>query len=431
MSAAGLKAPLIGCIADDSTGATDLAGMLVSGGLDTVQTIGVPDTPLGSPSDAVVVALKSRTIPAGDAVAMSLSALSWLRAQGCERIYFKYCSTFDSTDRGNIGPVTDALLDALDCGTTLACPALPEMGRTVFRGHLFVGDRLLSRSGMEHHPLNPMREPNLVEVLQRQTAAKVGLLRYDAMAAGPEEVRRRLDRLEAEGVRIAIADAISQADLLVLGSACAQRPLLTGGSGLGFGVACALSRAGNASPNASPTAPPAVAGGAAVIAGSCSSATAAQVADWSRSHSAFCVDPLRLAAGAPVVDEALRFARRALPDGPVLVYSTAPPKAVQAVQASLGAGVAGAMVEQAMGAIACGLRELGVRRFVIAGGETAGAVVAALGVKSLRIGPQIDPGVPWTSSLDGERLALALKSGNFGAPDFFRRALAMLESADA
>lgn len=426
MNAAARQAPRIGCIADDVTGATDLASMLVSGGLSAVQTIGVPDSPLASPSEAVVVALKSRTIPAGEAVSQSLEALQWLRAQGCERIYFKYCSTFDSTDRGNIGPVTEALLDALRVGSTLACPAFPAMGRTVYRGHLFVRDRLLSRSGMEHHPLNPMRDPDLVEVLQRQTAAKVGLLRYDAVAAGAEAVRRGLRQLEADGVRIAIADAISDEGLQVIGEACADRPLLTGGSGLGFALARALNRAGDVPPPP----PPSVPGRSAVLAGSCSSATIAQVTHWLGSRPGHRIDPVRLAAGAPVVDEALAFARRALGDGPVLIYSTTEPQALQAIHAALGAELASALLERATAAIACGLRDLGVRRFVMAGGETAGAAVAALGVRSLRIGPSIDPGVPWTCSLEGEPLALALKSGNFGGPDFFSRALAMLEAAN-
>ena len=226
--------PLLGCIADDFTGATDLANMLVRSGMRTVQTIGVPAAGSAPSADAIVVALKSRTIPAADAVAQSLAALAWLRDQGCEQFVFKYCSTFDSTDTGNIGPVADALLDALegDQGFAIACPAFPENGRTVYRGHLFVGDMLLNESGMEHHPLTPMKDPNLVRVLQRQTHAKVGLIRYDTIARGADAVRDAIDALRRDGVRLAIADALADRDLHVLGEACAGLQLFTGGSGI-------------------------------------------------------------------------------------------------------------------------------------------------------------------------------------------------------
>ena len=240
--------PLLGCIADDFTGATDLANTLVRNGMRTVQTIGVPASASGADvdtdADAIVVALKSRTIPARDAVAQSLAALRWLREQGCRQFVFKYCSTFDSTDAGNIGPVSDALLDALGSDFTIACPAFPENGRTIFRGHLFVADALLNQSGMEHHPLTPMTDANLVRVLQRQSASKVGLLRYDTVAQGTGAIGARIDALRGEGVRLAIADAISDADLLALGEACAALPLITGGSGIALGLPENFRRAG-------------------------------------------------------------------------------------------------------------------------------------------------------------------------------------------
>ncbi len=420
-------APLLGCIADDFTGATDLANMLTRGGMRTVQTIGVPAGDLPEAVDAIVVALKSRTIAPASAVEQSLGALRWLRGQGCERFYFKYCSTFDSTDAGNIGPVAEALMADLVCDFTLACPAFPEAARTVFRGHLFVGDRLLSESGMRDHPLTPMRDPDLVRVLQRQSSGTVGLLRYDTIARGAEAARVALGDLAATGVRLAIADAISDDDLLALGRATLDLKLLTGGSGLGLGIAGALREAGRLARAADAAALPAVGGRSAVLAGSCSQATNAQVARWCASHAAFRIDPLRLAAGEPVVADALAFARERLAEGPVLIYATAAPDAVREAQTALGTNEAGELVERAMAEAARGLHAAGVRRLVVAGGETSGAVVQALGVSALRIGRQIDPGVPWTVTIGEEPMALALKSGNFGGEDFFIRALRQLE----
>lgn len=421
--------PLLGCIADDFTGATDLANALVRNGMRTVQTIGVPGDgdalkDVGQ-ADAIVVALKSRTIPAQDAVAQSLAALRWLRAQGCRQFVFKYCSTFDSTDAGNIGPVAEALLDALGSDFTIACPAFPENGRTIFRGHLFVADTLLSESGMEHHPLTPMTDPNLIRVLQRQSQSRVGLLRYDAVARGAAAVGERIQALRAEGVRLAIADAVSDADLFTLGEACADLPLITGGSGIALGLPENFRRAGLLPTRTDADAVAPVNGPGVVLAGSASRATNGQVARWLESgRPALRIDPLALARGEPVVDAALQFA--AEHKEPVLIYATSSPDEVKAVQAQLGVERAGHLVEQALAGIAAGLRERGIRRFVVAGGETSGAVVQALGVRALRIGTQIAPGVPATVTLDEAPLALALKSGNFGGPDFFDEALRQL-----
>jgi uncharacterized protein YgbK (DUF1537 family) len=432
---ANTKRALLGCIADDFTGATDLANMLVRGGMRTVQTIGVPASNETLEADALVVALKSRTIPAADAVAQSLAALDWLRAQGCRQFFFKYCSTFDSTDAGNIGPVTDALLDALSAdgnanGFTIACPAFPENGRTIFRGHLFVGDTLLNASGMENHPLTPMRDANLVSVLQRQTRSKVGLVRYDAVARGVSAVRESFDTLRNEGVRMAIADAVSDADLYVLGEACADLTLITGGSGVALGLPANFRRAGLLEEQADAAQLPPVDGLSAVLAGSASKATNAQVAQWRATRPAFRIDPLAAARGEPVVEQALAFAQPYLDKAePMLIYATATPDEVKAVQRELGVNEAGHLVESTLAAIARGLRERGVRKFVVAGGETSGAVVQALDVHTLRIGAQIDPGVPATATTGAEPLALALKSGNFGTTDFFEKALRHLSGA--
>jgi uncharacterized protein YgbK (DUF1537 family) len=414
--------PRLGCIGDDFTGSTDLAGMLVRGGLRTVQMIGVPGTPPPPDVDAIVVALKSRTSPPEEAVAESLAALQWLRGAGCEKFYFKYCSTFDSTDRGNIGPVTDALMTALETRFTIACPAFPENKRTIFKGYLFVGDVLLNESGMQNHPLTPMKDPNLVRVLQRQTRRKVGLVSYQAVAAGSDAIRERFSELQRQGVEIAIVDATSNQDLLHLGAACAGLPLVTAGSGLALGLAPQLRTAG-----ATASALPEVGGLRAIIAGSCSTATQGQVAlALERGVPGFRVDPARLAAGEDVVKAALDWAAPLLPRGPVLVYATAAPEAVEAVQARLGVEQAGQLVENALAAVARGFVRSGVRQLIVAGGETSGAVVSALGVTGLRIGPQIDPGVPWTTSLGEAPLLLALKSGNFGMPDFFLKSWAAL-----
>ncbi|MCR9177067.1 MAG: four-carbon acid sugar kinase family protein [Alphaproteobacteria bacterium] len=421
-------APVLGCVADDFTGATDLANMLVRGGLRTVQLIGVPEAGTPVPDvDAIVVALKSRTIPVADAVSDSLVALKWLQEAGASRFFFKYCSTFDSTDQGNIGPVADAFLDALGADFTIACPAFPETGRTIFKGHLFVGDQLLSDSSMRHHPLTPMTDSNLVAVLGRQTKRKVGLVQHRDVADGAEAIGERIRALREDGFGYAIVDAISDDQLYEIGEALADLPLITGGSGVALGLPNAYRRR-----DLVPDQPgradavPSVPGKALVVAGSCSSATLGQVAIWEQTRPSYNIDPLKLADGVDEVAAALAFAR-AHPDQPVLVYASAAPEVVKTVQQRLGREEAGAMVERALAAIAKTLVDAdGVRRLVVAGGETSGAVVSALGVTGLHIGAQIDPGVPGTVTLGDRTLALALKSGNFGAPDFFEKALAQM-----
>ena len=421
--------PWLGCIADDFTGATDLANNLVRGGMRTVQTIGVPaDAGAAVDADAIVVALKSRTNAPADAVAESLQALRWLQSQGVEQVYFKYCSTFDSTAQGNIGPVTDALMAALGTGFTIATPAFPDNGRTVFKGHLFVGDQLLSESGMRNHPLTPMTDANLVRVLQAQTRQKVGLVAYDVIARGEPAIRARFAELQAQGVGIAIADAVSNADLVTLGLALRGMPLVTAGSGVAIGLP--QNWPGLAGAQAAGTLPPPH-GLRAVVSGSCSVATNTQVAEFRRGGGqSFAIDPLALAAGEDVVGQALAWATPHLADGSVLVYATAEAGAVKQVQEKLGVARAGEMVEEALSGIALGLVQRGVRQLVVAGGETSGAVVRELGVRQMVIGPQIDPGVPWTAvrspACPGETMHIALKSGNFGSPDFFTKAFEQL-----
>jgi uncharacterized protein YgbK (DUF1537 family) len=418
---------LLGCIADDLTGATDLANTLVQAGMRTIQTVGVPRAGLGELDDAaaVVVALKSRTIPATQAIEQSLAALAALQAAGMRQCLFKYCSTFDSTDAGNIGPVAEALMDALGADFTIACPAFPETGRTIYKGHLFVGDRLLSDTHMRHHPLTPMTDSNLVQVLGRQSRGEVGLVPLTIVAAGADAIAGRFAELRGEGVRLAIVDAVADTDLMEIGAACRALRLVTGGSGIALGLPRNFRRSGLLPDRAPETALPAARGYAAVIAGSCSEATREQVAHMSARRPGFRIDPLA-ARPADQAIAALEWARSHLADGPVLVYATAPPDEVRKAQEALGVEQAGAMIEATLATVAEGLVRDGVGRLIVAGGETAGAVMQALGVRRLRIGPQIDPGVPWTMSLDEPILHLALKSGNFGSTDFFLKALDQL-----
>ena len=421
---------LLGCIADDFTGATDLANTLVRSGMRVIQTIGVPHRPPAANIDAVVVALKSRTIEPDQAIAQSLQALRWLRAAGAQQIVFKICSTFDSTPRGNIGPVTEALMDALGCDFAIATPAFPDNGRTVFRGHLFVGDQLLSDSSMRNHPLTPMTDSNLVRVLQAQCQRRVGLIDYQCVARGVDSIRARMDALRAEGFGLAVLDAVSNDDLMRAGLALRGAPLVTSGSGLAIGLPANFGIAASEQAAALPRA----SGAAAIVSGSCSVATQKQVVHFQRSGGrAFAIDPIVIATeGDSVLTQLIDRSVAALSSGPVLIYSTATADQVAATQARLGASAAGAMLEQALARIAAALVASGVGRLIVAGGETSGACVQALGVQALRIGAQIDVGVPWCHAEQvagrSQGLHLCLKSGNFGGEDFFSRALAVLDA---
>ncbi len=413
---------LLGCIADDFTGATDLASTLVKAHMRTVQLLGVPRPGLKVPAaDCIIVALKSRSNPANEAVTMSLAALDWLRQQGAKQFYFKYCSTFDSTDQGNIGPVADAMLDAIGADFTVFNPAFPTNKRTVYKGYLFVGDELLSESGMRHHPLTPMTDPSLVRVLQGQTRHKVALVPYATIVKGVEAIRDAFEQFRERGIRHAILDSITDDHLVTLGEACSDLKLVTGGSGMAMGLPANFVRKGLMK-SGQHSQLPKITGPTAVLAGSCSVATRGQVALMKQDHEFFELDPMAIASGRDLAQEALNWAASRLSVKPVLIYSTATPEQVKLVQERLGREHAGALVEETLGKIARGLVAGGMRRLVVAGGETSGAVVGALGVEGLAIGPEIDPGVPWTFSIGEPVLALALKSGNFGTPDFFTKA---------
>ena len=412
---------ILGVIADDFTGATDIAGMLVKGGMRTIQTIGVPAKgTIPDDVDAVVVALKTRSIPAADAVAQSLDALKALQDAGCVRFFFKYCSTFDSTDAGNIGPVGDALLDALKARQAIYCPAFPVNGRTIFFGHLFVGDVLLSDSHMKHHPLTPMTDASLVRVLARQTPHKVGLVALKQVQSGSAVLRESLDKLAADGVRHVVVDAVADTDLGIIGEAIGDDTLVTGGSGVALGLPAAYRRRGLIAHRSGADALPKIEGAAAVLAGSCSAATLGQIKAFNGAHLALDTDAI--CRGEDVAGKALAWAREKLGTAPILLSASDAPDAVKALQAKYGIEKSSLAIEKTMAALARGLVEAGVGRLVVAGGETSGAVVSALDVTALRIGPEIDPGVPWTASVGANPILLALKSGNFGAPDFFTKA---------
>jgi uncharacterized protein YgbK (DUF1537 family) len=431
-----MNEPILGCIADDLTGATDLCNNLVRAGMRVMLTIDVPKESSPLPADAMVVALKSRTIPAADAVAQSLAACRWLRKQGVRQIYFKICSTFDSTPKGNIGPVIEALMQELGCDFSAVVPAFPENQRTVYLGHLFVGDLLLSDSGMRNHPLTPMTDANLVRFLQLQLNGKkqrrTGLIDYRSVAHSVDSIRARIAKLRADGVSIGIADSIGNDDLDRLASALHNDPLVTAGSGLAIGLPAQWGF--RASPDSARL--PAATGRRAIVSGSCSVATNAQVLHFVRGGgSARSLDPAQLAENSEAqIEQVIAWAESRWSRDPaelLLVYSTAQPDAVKAAHARLGVGRSGELVEHALSEVARAFILRGVGQLVVAGGETAGVCIRALGIEQMQIGPQIDPGVPWCygpSPLIAERgIHLALKSGNFGAKDFFNKAFKLLD----
>ena len=420
----------LGCIADDFTGATDMASMLVKGGLRTVQTIGVPPDGFENiAADAVVVALKTRSIPAEDAVAQSLEALAALRKTKARRFFFKYCSTFDSTAAGNIGPVAAALEEELRADWVPFCPALPVNGRTVFNGHLFVGDSLLNESGMEMHPLNPMRDSDLRRGLAAQSTTTPGLIPARVVRAGADAVRRAIVEHRRKDIHFSIVDCVDDADLDVLGDAFNDLILVTGGSGLAVGLGKAWVRERRVEEHDDPAALEPREGPGVILSGSCSQTTLAQVRAFeAQGGSVLRIDPVELANGTSALAEAAQWAGAGLGSKPIAIVASDTPDGVAAVQSELGAEKAGQVIEQAFAQLARALVSNGVERLVVAGGETSGAVVSALGVEAMTIGPEIDSGVPWTQVVQGEceGLCLALKSGNFGDEDFFTKAFEVL-----
>ncbi|MBW2208602.1 MAG: four-carbon acid sugar kinase family protein [Deltaproteobacteria bacterium] len=420
---------LLGAIGDDMTGSTDLALMLGKQGISVIQYIGIPRQEVEvKDAQAAVVALKSRTTPVEEAVSESLGACEWLLKQGARQIFFKYCSTFDSTEKGNIGPVAEALLERLNGEIAVFCPAFPENARSVYNGHLFVGQDLLSESSMRDHPLTPMTDSNLVRFLGKQVsrADQVGLVPYGAVDQGPDAIEESLQGLVGKGHRFAVVDAIMDRHLMDIGRACADLKLVTGGSGVAMGLPENFRQAGLLTKDSGLEQLPKLEGGAGVLAGSCSLATRRQVKRMSRTQPAMALDPIALAEGNQTIEQIVEWAETHISTKPVLVYSTAEPEDVAGVQAKLGREKAGTLVEDIFAAVAVELRNAGMKKLIVAGGETSGAVLNALGVTALRIGPEIAPGVPWTISAEEPAMCLALKSGNFGDEDFFEKALSIL-----
>ncbi|WNJ89031.1 3-oxo-tetronate kinase [Bosea sp. 685] len=424
---------LLGVIADDMTGATDVALMLNRAGMRTVQVIGAPSTRASGAgaslpdADAVVVALKSRTNPVAEAVADSLAACEALLAAGAKQILFKYCSTFDSTAEGNIGPVADALMRRLGAEMAIICPAFPANGRSIYQGYLFVGAVPLHESSMKDHPLTPMRDSNLMRLMGAQTKAPVGHVGYATVLAGAEAVTARFAALAGEGARYVVTDALTNDDLMVLGKAVAGHVLLTGGSGIAMGLPQNFREAGLLRQRAAPVSLSAPKGRAGIISGSCSTATRGQIkAAVAAGYPALKVDPLALTAGTQTAALLAAWALAQPQDKPFLLYSSDDPAEVAAIQDKLGRDKAGETVEHAFAETARLLADGGVSKLLVAGGETSGAVVQGLDIRTLEIGPEIDPGVPWTRVVAGPDLVIALKSGNFGTPDFFLKAWALL-----
>jgi 3-dehydrotetronate 4-kinase len=417
--------PLLGCIADDFTGGTDLANNLVKSGFRTVQTIGVPKSaPQLESIDAVVVALKTRTCPVEQAVRESDEAFHWLESIGCQQFYFKYCSTFDSTPRGNIGPVIERLLRELGASFTIACPAFPDNGRTVYRGYLFVHDQLLNESGMQHHPLTPMTDPNIVRVLAAQTSLAVDLIRLNLVRQGEKAVSHQFAKHQGQPPTVAITDATSNEDLIVLAGAAKTLPLVTGGSGLALGLGKNFGlQAGGAAQSIKPY------GRRAILAGSCSRMTLKQIELAKKIYPHFRVTPEELAAQfETTLERVLSWAKEHRSDSnPLLVYTSGSPDEIASNQKILGADRAGDLCERFLAAVASSFVDDHILQLIVAGGETSGAVVTKLGLDLLRIGPEIDPGVPWTlASGGGREIALTLKSGNFGSEEFLVNAWRLL-----
>lgn len=420
--------PLLGCIADDFTGGTDLANNLVKSGFRTVQTIGIPKSAAAlEETDAVVVALKTRTCPVEQALRESADALRWLQSIGCRQFYFKYCSTFDSTPRGNIGPVTELMLRELGVSFTIACPAFPDNGRTIYRGHLFVHDQLLNESGMQNHPLTPMTDPNIVRVLAAQTSLAVDLIRLDLVRLGEDAVFQAFELRPDRPATVAITDATSNQDLVVLAGAARNLKLVTGGSGLALGLGKNFGlQAERATQQIT------MPGRRAILAGSCSRMTLRQIELAKKIYPHFRVSPEELAGPFDAsLEKVLSWAQRHRSNqDPLLVYTSASPDEIASNQKILGVDRAGDLCEKFLAAVAGKFVDDGVSQLIVAGGETSGAVVAKLGLELLRIGPEIDPGVPWTlASGSSKEIALALKSGNFGSEEFFVNAWRHLGSS--
>ena len=417
-----------GAIADDFTGATDLAGLLARSGVRVSLRMGIPTEEPANPAPIEIIALKCRTSPVGEAVAETLSALEWLRKAGAQRFFWKYCSTFDSTPRGNIGPVAEALMKALGTSQTIYCPAFPENGRSIYMGNLFVGEQPLAESPMKDHPLTPMRDSNLMRLLAPQVSWPVGLANRLVVAKGSEALREKIARMRSDGIAHVIVDAVAEEDLNTIAHACRDMVLLTGGSAIARPLPHLWLEENVLSRQDAAGKPQAEEGTAIILSGSCSAMTNRQVSAYlAGGQPGFRLDPLGLAQDGP--DAVFDWLGSQSPEAAPIIYATAGPESVRAAQEKLGTEAAGALVEDVLAACAVRARELGARRFVVAGGETSGAVTKALGITKLDVGTEISPGVPWCfAGTGGHQVAITLKSGNFGNETFFNQALERLEA---
>lgn len=422
---------LLGCIADDLTGASDIALMLASGGMNVDLLSGMEEVAPSASADAVVIGLKTRTSPVEDAVSESLEAAKWLKSQGASQLYFKYCSTFDSTNKGNIGPVAEALMDFLDEDITVVVPSFPRNGRTVYQGYLFVNEQLLSESGMKNHPLTPMTDANIVRVMDSQIRdeSRVGLIPQETVYKGSKSISLKLDELKAEGKRYAVIDTLSDADLMTIGESCSNLSLLTGGSGLAKGLPQNFRNKGMLDEGHGFAELPEMDGPVVILAGSCSLATQGQVEMTKLLSPSIRISPEDLMTGKQSVETLLADIKRHLHEPSVLIYSSASSDVVESIQSQYGREDTGDKVEQTLASIAAELNNQGVKKFIVAGGETSGAVSKSLKLKALKVGPEIAPGVPWTVSEKDPELLIAFKSGNFGDKNFFQTAIGKLPSS--
>lgn len=418
----------LGCIADDFTGATDLASMLARSGVNVSLRIGVPLSTPKNTAEIEVIALKTRSISASKAIEESLSALKWLKEAGAKKYFFKYCSTFDSTAEGNIGPVSEALMNELKVDQTIYCPAFPENGRSIYMGNLFVGQKLLSESSMKDHPLTPMNDSNLMRLLSAQVSRRVGLADRIVVNSGVNSLKEKLISLKENDVPHVIVDAVADTDLDTIASACQDMDFITGGSALAMPLAEFYKASGKISANDNSFMNKKLNTGSIILSGSCSEMTIIQVKNFiQRGAAAFQLDPIDLAENG--VKKVLDWLSSQDFTKNIIIYATSDPDTVKKVQAELGVDMAGKIVEQGLSECAIAARELGIKNFIIAGGETSGAITKALNVRQLDIGIEIAPGVPWTfSGKRNNQIALSLKSGNFGSEEFFTEALNKLEN---
>lgn len=413
---------LLGCIGDDFTGSSDLANTLAKKGMRTVQYTGVPNIDADSEVEAGVVALKTRSISVDEAIVQSLEALKWLQSQGCKQFFFKYCSTFDSTPDGNIGPVIDALADALETNCVIVCPAFPGAGRTVFNGHLFVNDSLLNESGMQNHPLTPMTDPDIRRCLKSQTNNSVSHVPALTVFQGVDSTKSALISAGHLDRSLVVVDAIRDEDLMIIGEAAAELSLITGGSGVALGLPENFRKQGLIGEFSSTW--QGESGQCAILSGSCSRATREQIALYSKDNPSLEIKVSDLISGNLNPDKL--FAWIVEQDQTPLVYSSADPEEVKLVQEKYGRDESAKAIEDLFSKVAKQLVAKGFNRIIVAGGETSGAVIEGLSLNIMEVGPEIDPGVPVMRS--SKNLVIALKSGNFGAPNFFVKAIQALET---